>query len=459
MDMNNQLQFTTPETQNLDTQLYQLKGHLVLNYGFFMFIFYTAQVFGMYFWSNRVNQNNFKYLIVLMIFVQAITILLISLKLSIMLNLLFRAIQGFFSCAIGLTKLSIDNYFNPRRDMQKVIDLSGLWYIGIAIGSSLTSFIVFQSQDINEDGMIMQSEDGEKYPYLFSSLINLALSVISIGVFFTFYPTFNESKIFYKKLQSTMFFQSTFLLAQNDFTGQITRHQRTRSTFSSSTLKLLIAQDKNLVFALLYQGLVYFVYFGMIDVFTLYCFTVLDVQNELFYSNIYSFAALILFVMQMFSIDLNYFENQEQNINRLNKHILNQFLTAFVAMILLYLLRFLSSSNIYLLMVFTGLIFGIFMAQVSRILSQINSMIDNLALRIGEEGDHVRNLSQFNANIAKILGAFLLCVCGSFNFWQNTNYQLGKNKLIYFKHFYRLCLRIYADYGSINTKFAFDQLL
>ena len=45
------------------------------------------------------------------------------------------------SCSIGLIKLTIDNVFNPKKDMGRIIDLIAFWFLGLAIGTALSGIL------------------------------------------------------------------------------------------------------------------------------------------------------------------------------------------------------------------------------------------------------------------------------------------------------------------------------
>lgn len=61
----------------------------------------------------------------------------------------------------------------------------------------------------------------------------------------------------------------------------------------------------------------------------------------------------------------------------------------------------------------------------SHILSLNNSLLEEIAFKCGEDADHVRNLSQFNAAVAKCLGPLTFCLFATFNFWQLHDLYLG----------------------------------
>jgi hypothetical protein len=42
---------------------------------------------------------------------------------------------------VGVTKLTIDNIFNPKKDMSRVVDFSSLWFLGLGIGSTLSGLL------------------------------------------------------------------------------------------------------------------------------------------------------------------------------------------------------------------------------------------------------------------------------------------------------------------------------
>lgn len=58
-----------------------------------------------------------------------------------------------------------------------------------------------------------------------------------------------------------------------------------------------------------------------------------------------------------------------------------------------------------------------------------NQMIEQTALKCGDDSDHARNLAQLNISLTKIVGPFILCLSATFNFWQITEFYLGKQFL------------------------------
>ena len=77
-------------------------------------------------------------------------------------------------------------------------------------------------------------------------------------------------------------------------------------------LKQLLFKDRNLLFAILYQGFLTFVLVGLFEIFGLYCVTVLGIQTELFISNIFCVAIFTVFLFQMFGMDANFFERSDE---------------------------------------------------------------------------------------------------------------------------------------------------
>lgn len=92
--------------------------------------------------------------------------------------------------------------------MQKVVDLSGLWFLGLAIGCSMTTFRAYSTsqQEIISTVTSLEISVFEHKPYLFGAIINMALTFINIIGLITLYPQFSTGKELYKKMQSTMFF-------------------------------------------------------------------------------------------------------------------------------------------------------------------------------------------------------------------------------------------------------------
>ncbi len=78
-------------------------------------------------------------------------------------------------------------------------------------------------------------------------------------------------------------------------------------------LKQILWKDRNLLFSLSFQGLIYFISIGVFDIFGIYCITVLNIEEELFLSNIYCSAMFALFVYQMIGFNANFFTNHSND--------------------------------------------------------------------------------------------------------------------------------------------------
>lgn len=87
-----------------------------------------------------------------------------------------------------------------------------------------------------------------------------------------------------------------------------------------------------------------------LQIFTLYCFTVLDIKNELFISIVHSAAMFCVFIYEIFYIDVNFFERSEIP-RRTNKDLAMTWILALISLSCLYLLRSLLFINNYLFLI------------------------------------------------------------------------------------------------------------
>ena len=96
-------------------------------------------------------------------------------------------------------KLVIDHKFNPKRDIQSLTDISGLWFMGLAIGSSLTSILAYQQkhQEIVAPVIAEQTLFYE-YPYLSTSIVNVICAVLSLIIVQFVFPDLTKKKQLYK---------------------------------------------------------------------------------------------------------------------------------------------------------------------------------------------------------------------------------------------------------------------
>ncbi len=82
--------------------------------------------------------------------------------------------------------------------MQKVIDLSGLYYLGLAIGATLITLLTYSSENQPSVSLLTSGNSQvsvfESYPYIFATSINGILAVVSVIILLIFYPKFSEKK-------------------------------------------------------------------------------------------------------------------------------------------------------------------------------------------------------------------------------------------------------------------------
>mmetsp|Transcript_5304 Transcript_5304/g.4896 ORF Transcript_5304/g.4896 Transcript_5304/m.4896 type:complete len:441 (-) Transcript_5304:648-1970(-) len=383
----------------------------------------------MFFWSVKINEHNIKGFLFFIIFVSSASTLVICFKFNTQVVLLTRCLQGFFSTTVALVKLTIDNKFNPKRDMQKVIDMAGLWFFGLALGCSISGILSDASMKF-VDRMPISVAFFKTYPFTLPGMINLLLSLLLMGFIYIFYPspTLNNNKKpvhvrLYEKMQSTMFFQSVFFLSQNEFTKVITRHQRTRDTFDKVLLRRIIWSDRNMLFALIHHAIAYFVAFGIFEAFNLYCLSVLHIKNELFISIVYCAGLVCVYLFSLVSMDLDFFDYFQLGGEgrRASKDLLFTWFMALVSLAGLYLLRFISTLNSYFFLSMLTLVFGMFLISMAHILTINNYLIEKTSIHCGDDADHARNFAQFNACLMKIFGPFTIAMMASFNFTQTSN--------------------------------------
>jgi len=115
-------------------------------------------------------------------------------------------------------------------------------------------------------------------------------------------------------------------------------------------LKQILWKDRNFLFALAFEGIVYFIFLGFFDIFSIYCVTVLDIESELFLSNVYCAAMFSIFVYEMLGICLSFFARTE-NPRKSNKDIIKASLLGILALILIYLTRFMVNFNTYVFLI------------------------------------------------------------------------------------------------------------
>lgn len=135
------------------------------------------------------------------------------------------------------------------------------------------------------------------------------------------------------------------------------------------------------------------IFYGFYEVFSIYIVTVLEIRNELFLSNIFTIAMFALFLFNMFGIDTNFFEkNENSNLNPHNN--IFPFLTVgALTFVLIFLIRFFQSANVYLILVVSMIIFAFFSIVSSKIIGDSNYLIERIALYCGDDADHVRNIA------------------------------------------------------------------
>mmetsp|Transcript_28299 Transcript_28299/g.21147 ORF Transcript_28299/g.21147 Transcript_28299/m.21147 type:complete len:158 (+) Transcript_28299:270-743(+) len=141
----------------------------------------------MFFWSMKISENNIKLFLFFIVFVSALCTLVICFQLNFQIILIARGLQGFFSVTVALVKLTIDNRFSPKRDMQKVIDMTGLWFFGLALGTSLSGILSNSSSKFT-DRTPIQIPFLEGYPYALPGIINFAFALFLMVFLASFYP-------------------------------------------------------------------------------------------------------------------------------------------------------------------------------------------------------------------------------------------------------------------------------
>jgi hypothetical protein len=105
---------------------------------------------------------------------------------------------------VALIKLTIDNKFSPKRDMQKVVDFVGLWFMGLILGVSISGIFSNTSQKFTE--YLQKFPIFTNYPFFLPSFFNISLLLILVLMIICFSPDSLVIRKQYKKMQSTMFF-------------------------------------------------------------------------------------------------------------------------------------------------------------------------------------------------------------------------------------------------------------
>lgn len=143
---------------------------------------------------------------------------------------------------------------------------------------------------------------------------------------------------------------------------------------------------------MIHSGIAYFVFYGFLELFTLYCVTVLDIKNELFISIVHSVAIFGAFLYEIFFIDVNFFERNEIP-RKTNKDLAMTWVLAITALSCLYFLRTFLLINIYFFLAMVCLSHMIFCISFCHILSFNNYLIEQTSLQCGDDADHARNLA------------------------------------------------------------------
>lgn len=64
-----------------------------------------------------------------------------------------------------------------------------------------------------------------------------------------------------------------------------------------------------------------------------------------------------------------------------------------ITILCLFVLKYLSSINTYVLMIMIGILFTLYSIIMTKLICNSNHIIENIAIKCNEDGDHVRNLS------------------------------------------------------------------
>ena len=81
----------------------------------------------------------------------------------------------------------------------------------------------------------------------------------------------------------------------------------------------------------------------------------------------------------MFGMDANFFERSDEP-RKTNKNLLISLVAALISMILIYLLRFVSHTNYYLLLTLAAFVFTIFTLTAWFALVESNYLVEHIAL-------------------------------------------------------------------------------
>lgn len=87
--------------------------------------------------------------------------------------------------------------------MKNIVDFAGLWFIGLAMGTSITGILSNPQYKLGEG--LSEIIMFDKYPYLLPFLINAVFTAILVIIVLVMYPQFKDKNKQYKKMQGTMF--------------------------------------------------------------------------------------------------------------------------------------------------------------------------------------------------------------------------------------------------------------
>jgi hypothetical protein len=141
------------------------------------------------------------------------------------------------------------------------------------------------------------------------------------------------------------------------------------------TFKKILWIDRNFFFALLHQGIAYFVFFGFLEIFTLYVVTVLEIKHELLISIAQCAALFGTFLYEMFALDINFFEKHGYP-SKSNKDLAFTWILALLCLCFFYILRSFISFNSYVFLILISICHIIFCISFCHIITINNYLIE-----------------------------------------------------------------------------------
>jgi hypothetical protein len=143
------------------------------------------------------------------------------------------------------------------------------------------------------------------------------------------------------------------------------------------------------------------------------------------YSSLMSLSAIVIFIYHLSYSNLSIFiheDSKNDNYQMSSKTIVFAILSA----VLMYLIRYIAGANKFIFYVTLIIIYVHFSVIACHGIFQSNILIEQSALKLKENGDHVRNIGLFVSSISRAVGGLLMSSFAAFNYWRDLGFNLGK---------------------------------